>query len=62
MAALPSAPPNSLGIANTHTATVVACTASISPGQKVAGYELLRVERERVELERGGRTFWLRIR
>ena len=34
----------------------------LSAGQSVDGYMLLRVERERVELEGGGQRFWLRVK
>ncbi len=34
----------------------------IGAGQSVDGYTLLKVERERVELEGGGERFWIRVR
>ncbi len=34
----------------------------LSAGQSVNGYTLLKVERERVELEGGGQRFWLRVK
>ncbi|MCP3961853.1 MAG: hypothetical protein GY719_28760 [bacterium] len=34
----------------------------VNPGQQVAGYILVTVERDRVELEGAGKKFWLRVR